>query len=303
MRLKLVKDGASSPDSSLVCSAKTPQPAGSGTSTHQPLGPEHYSEIEERLGYRFVDRGRLESALTHRSLHTVGVKNDYERLEFLGDAVFDLAVAHLLLDQHQDAHEGDLSKMRAALVNTASLAHVARGLELGKFIKLSRSELASGAHERASILADVLEAVMGAIYREAGFAVAYGCVAKLLGDSVLTVTPRDPKTELQEAMHASGREPPLYKLECVEGPEHSPVFISVVEIQGEIVGRGRGTTKKASQQAAAEEALQRLALRTCAEQGFSLTPADNSSDDSGQEGRDSASKVSTDLATQESNHE
>jgi ribonuclease-3 len=184
-----------------------------------------------------------------------GIKNDYERLEFLGDAVFDLAVAHLLLDKHEQAHEGELSKMRAALVNTASLAEVARRLSLGKFIKLSRGELASGAHERPSILADVVEAVLGAVYREGGFAVACECVARLLGDSVATVTPRDPKTELQEALHATGSEAPVYRLECVEGPEHSPNFISVVEVDGQIVGRGRGTTKKASQQAAAEEAL------------------------------------------------
>jgi ribonuclease-3 len=222
------------------------------------LGREHYGEIEERLGYTFVDKGWLERALTHRSAQSNGIKSDYEQLEFLGDAVFDLAVAHLLLDSYQDAHEGPLSKMRAALVNTASLAEVGRRLSLGKFIRLSRSELASGAHERPSILADVVEAVLGAVYREGGFSVARSCVARLLGDAVSTVTPRDPKTELQEVLHARGGEPPVYKLECVEGPEHSPMFISIVEIRGEILGRGRGSTKKASQQAAAEEALRAL---------------------------------------------
>ena len=227
-------------------------------SAPEPLGRDHYGEIESRLGYTFNDREWLERALTHRSVHAKGVKSDYERLEFLGDAVFDLAVAHLLLDHHPEAREGELSKMRAALVNTSSLADIARALSLGKFIRLSRGELASGGSERASILADVLEAVVGAVYREGGYDTAKRCVEGLLGDQLVTVTPRDPKTELQEALHASGSEAPVYRLECVEGPEHAPIFISVVEVDGQIVGRGRGPTKKASQQSAAEEALTRL---------------------------------------------
>ena len=224
----------------------------------EPLGRECYDEIEAKLGYKFKDLDWLERALTHRSVHAKGAKSDYERLEFLGDAVFDLAVAHLLLDQHTDAREGELSKMRAALVNTSSLAEISRSLKLGRFIRLSRGELASGGSERASILADVLEAVLGAVYREGGYDVAKSCIERLLGSQLVTVTPRDPKTELQEALHAAGSEVPVYRLECVEGPEHAPVFISVVEVDQQIVGRGRGPTKKASQQAAAEEALAHL---------------------------------------------
>jgi ribonuclease-3 len=172
--------------------------------------------------------------------------------------------------------------MRAALVNKSSLAEVARRLDLGKFIKLSRSELASGAHERPSILADVVEAVIGAVYTEAGFTAVYTCIGRLLGETVATVTPRDPKTELQEVMHASNGLPPVYKLECVEGPEHSPVFISVVEINGEIVGRGRGTTKKASQQAAAEQALALVLAQTNTTQGLRMVKSlENVASDSG----------------------
>lgn len=223
-----------------------------------PLGREHYHLIEERLLYTFLDKTWLERALTHRSVHARGERNDYERLEFLGDAVFDLVVAHLLLDHHPEAREGDLSKMRAALVNTSSLAEIARGLELGRFIRLSRGELASGGADRASILADVMEAIVGALYREGGYEAARACVSQLLGDRLATVTPRDPKTELQEALHAAGGEAPVYRLECVEGPEHAPVFVSLVEVDGRIVGRGRGPTKKSSQQSAAEEALSEL---------------------------------------------
>jgi hypothetical protein len=107
-------------------------------------------------------------------------------------------------------------------------------------------------------LADVVEAVLGAVYREGGYLPAMACVERLLGEQLVSVTPRDPKTELQEALHASGSEAPVYRLECVEGPEHAPIFISVVEVDGQVVGRGKGPTKKASQQNAAEEALGHL---------------------------------------------
>jgi ribonuclease-3 len=263
-------------------------------SAPEPLGRDHYGEIEEKLSYVFKDRAWLERALTHRSVHAKGTKSDYERLEFLGDAVFDLAVAHLLLDQHPDAREGELSKMRAALVNTASLAEIARELELGKFIRLSRGELASGGAERASILADVLEAVVGAVYREGGYDVARACVEGLVGDRLVTVTPRDPKTELQEALHASGSEAPVYRLECVEGPEHAPVFISVVEVDGQIVGRGRGPTKKASQQTAAEEALQHLRSGDELDQRFVMTPESSDGGGSGDEDSEDSSVESND---------
>lgn len=298
MRLKLIKDGAPSSSPRTKPTPTIGQQA--PEQPHQPLGPEHYGELEELLGYSFIDKSWLERALTHRSVQVHGVKSDYERLEFLGDAVFDLAVAHLLLDSHLEAHEGELSKMRAALVNTSSLANIARKLQVGRFIRLSRGELASGAHERSSILADVVEAIMGAVYREAGFAVAQSCVARLLGDSVTTVTPRDPKTELQEALHASGSEPPVYLLECVEGPEHSPTFISIVQVGGRLMGRGRGGTKKASQQAAAEEALS--SLRPSPEnneEGFSLSVADDSSDNE----KDQSVALATQASTAEKNHE
>lgn len=225
----------------------------------EPLGREEYEKVEERLNYKFKDLETLERAFTHRSVQqTRDSKADYERLEYLGDAVLDLAVAELLLDAHPTAREGELSKMRAALVNTSSLAEIGGEVGLNRFIRLSKGELASGGADRPSILADVFEAVMGAVYREAGFDVALKTAAGLFGSRIQTVVPRDPKTELQELLHATGSEPPSYLLECVEGPEHAPAFISVVEVDGQVVGRGKGPTKKASQQAAASEALERL---------------------------------------------
>lgn len=226
-----------------------------------PFGPtEEPKDFFERVfRHRFYDMEVLERALTHRSMHAaLGDIGDYERLEFLGDAVLDLAMAHLLLEAHPGASEGELSKMRAALVNTTTLAEIAREINIGPLIKLSRGELASGGAERVSILADVMEAVIGAVYREAGFETALHSIRNLFGFRIVEVSPSDPKTELQELMHAQGRETPKYLLELMEGPEHSPLFVSVVEVGGEIVGRGRGSTKKISQQQAAAEALQKM---------------------------------------------
>lgn len=211
--------------------------------------------LESRLGYSFQRKTLLQTALTHRSAQSQGIESDYERLEYLGDAVLDLAVAHLLLDAHPKAREGELSKMRAALVNTQSLASIALELELSHHIVLSRAEIANGGAERPSILADVVEGIIGAIYRDSNYDAALHAVRKLLGEKVRKVVPEDPKTELQEALHSLGLEAPQYLLECVEGPEHAPLFISIVEVGGECFGRGQGSTKKASQQDAAAQAL------------------------------------------------
>ncbi len=223
---------------------------------HQPRSD--YEAIEERLGFSFKDRSLLSRALTHRSALGMKERADYERLEFLGDAVLDLSVAHLLSDLHPDAREGELSKMRAALVNTQALAGIAKVLELGPFIRLGRGELSSGGFERPSILADVMEAVIGAVYRDSSYEHALQMIERIFGSALEQVTPFDPKTELQEALHAAGSEPPNYLLELVEGPEHAPTFVTVVVIDGEVVGRGRGPTKKAAQQVAAAEALARM---------------------------------------------
>jgi len=217
-------------------------------------GPD-FKQLESKLGYTFKNQELFQLALTHRSAYARGTKGDYERLEFLGDAVLDLAVADLLLKNHSTAQEGELSKMRAALVNTATLAEIARELKLSKYIILSKGEAAHGGHERPSILADVVESLIGAIYRESGFDCALERVKGLFGERINQVQPTDPKTELQELLHVMDGSPPKYLLELVEGPEHAPVFVSVVEVNGEVVGRGKGATKKASQQKAALQAL------------------------------------------------
>jgi ribonuclease-3 len=218
-----------------------------------------YEILEEKLQIKFTDRSLLSRALTHRSALGIKERADYERLEFLGDAVLDLSVAHLLSDLHPDAREGELSKMRAALVNTQALAQIAKKLDIGPFIKLGRGELSSGGADRPSILADVMEALIGAVYRDSSFEVAFKMIEQIFGNSLTEVTPFDPKTELQEVLHAAGSDAPSYLLELVEGPEHAPTFVTVVIVDGEIAGRGRGTTKKAAQQEAAAEALRKMA--------------------------------------------
>lgn len=214
------------------------------------------ASLQERLGIQFKDEKLLEHALTHRSMRG---DSHYERYEFIGDAVVDLAIAHLLFEAHPNLQEGDLSKMRAALVSTSGLAEVGKEIGLSDHIRLSKQEIQSGGAERPSILADVVEAIFGALYTDSGFDVALQMARRLFSDRAIKVTPLDPKTELQELLHTKGYEPPVYKLESTEGPEHSPEFISVVEINGDVKGRGKGQTKKASQQSAALEAL--LSLR------------------------------------------
>ena len=235
----------------------------------EPVSLELFGQVEARLGYEFKDRNLLTQAFTHRSARELSTCGDYERLEFLGDSVLELTVAHLLSEKHQSASEGELSKMRAALVSEGSLAEIARSLELGRFVRLSWVEQENGGSDRASILADVVEAVIGAVYMEAGFQVVFDVVRRVFGDKMLSVSTVDPKTDLQEIFHARKQGNPVYNLEATEGPEHSPIFVSSVAINGEILGRGRGKTKKVSQQAAALEALNRLL-----EEQREVTPGD-----------------------------
>ena len=214
-------------------------------------------DVETKIGYRFKNLSLLSMAFTHRSALGYNSHADYERLEFLGDAVLDLVIAHLLCEYHIKAKEGDLSKMRAALVNTQSLANFAKELGFSSYVKLGRNESHNDGANRPSILADVVEAIVGAVFLDGGYSSAFNVAKKMFGTSIEQVVPSDPKTELQEALHVSGSDLPQYLLKCVEGPEHSPNFVTVVLVDGEVVGFGNGATKKASQQEAAAFALAR----------------------------------------------
>jgi ribonuclease III len=220
-------------------------------------------DFADALGHRFSDRDLLRRAFVHKSYRNENPTEgeDNERLEFLGDAVLSLVVGHLLMERRPEASEGDLSRMRAAVVNEAALARVAEGLSLGERLRLGRGEEQTGGRRKPSLLADACEALIGAIYLDGGFAAAYASCARLL-DHPLTraveTSEGDAKTRLQEWTQARVGEPPAYTLAAQEGPDHSLTFEVVVGVAGRELARGRGRSKKEAEQAAAQAALDLL---------------------------------------------
>jgi ribonuclease-3 len=214
-----------------------------------------------RLGYSFHDPGLLERALVHRSYvnehHETPGHN--ERLEFLGDAVLDLVIAETLMERLPDSAEGELTRRRAALVNEGSLADVAADLDLGVFLCLGRGEELNNGRERPSILADAVEALMGAIYLDGGYdaarTAALGWFEDRLEDVVAGRSPADPKTVLQERLQARGSGSPTYRVVTSTGPDHDPVFEVEVVVDGNVIGRGTGRSKKDAEKDAARWCL------------------------------------------------
>ena len=217
--------------------------------------------IEERLGYTFRSADLLETALTHRSLApTSGARNN-EKLEFLGDAVLDLAVSDLLMQQFPRHQEGDLSKLRASLVNARMLAAKARELGLGLALRLGKGEEKSGGREKQSILAAAYEALIGAIYLDRGFVAARRVLARQFSADLKAragVAVEDCKTRLQEITQRMFKATPTYTLVRETGPDHAKIFVSQISVGDRTFGRGEGKSKKSAEQAAAMEALQAL---------------------------------------------
>jgi ribonuclease-3 len=223
-----------------------------------------------RLGVPEVDPDLLLRALTHRSWSTEhGQAPHSERLELLGDAVLDLAVTAELHARDDVADEGVLSRRRAQLVRESTLADAARELGLGAHLRLGRGEAGSGGADKDSLLADALEAVVGATFLASGYAVAADLVLRLLGDRIDGADggdtesdgtgPIDAKTALQERLAALRLPPPEYR-SSGQGPDHAPTFLAEVLLAGEVIGVGTGGSKKAATQAAAEQALRHEAL-------------------------------------------
>ena len=219
-------------------------------------------ELESALGYRFNDHSLLETALTHRSFRAdePGAV-DYERLEFLGDAVLQLAVTDKIYADYPSMAEGQLAKLRAAVVNEEVLASLARSLDLGARMRLGKGERATNGGEKDSLLSDVVEAVLGAIYLDSDFMTAAAVAVHLLSEAIAERADQpgggDFKTRLQELL-AKRSLRPEYRVSN-EGPDHDKVFHAEVELAGEVLGAGSGSSKKAAEQAAAEEALSKLA--------------------------------------------
>jgi ribonuclease-3 len=214
------------------------------------------AKLERALNYHFRDRELFRLALTHRSAAD-GTRGDYERLEFLGDAVLDLIVADFLMRRFPEATEGALSKLRASIVNTHTLASKARALGIGDSLRLGKGEANSGGRHKVSILAAAFEALIGAIYTESGLEAAKGVVEPMFASDIGTPgARRDYKTELQEAGYRHFGEHPVYELTAESGPEHAKRFVSRVRIGQHELGVGEGSSKKQSEQAAARRALE-----------------------------------------------
>jgi len=215
------------------------------------------------FGYRFRDPGLLQEALTHRShANSNNSPVTYERLEFLGDSVLGLVVAKALFLEHPDYSEGELTKAKASLVNVKTLTKVARRERLGEFIHLSPEEDRAGGRQRSSILSDVLEAVIGAVYLDGGIDAAADLIQRIVLDHFDSNDSRimnvNFKGDLLEYLQGQGQGLPRYEVINETGPDHEKVFTVAVHTNGRVIGHGVGTNKKDAEQQAAREALDAL---------------------------------------------
>lgn len=218
--------------------------------------------LEDVLGYQFEKPELLERALTHSSYANErlgGALDCNERLEFLGDAVLGMVVADHLYREHPDWPEGDLTRLRASMVCEEALAQVARSWQLGNHIRLGRGEGLSGGQERASILADAVEAVLAAIYLDNGIAQVRRTIRQfILSQEVPTGRTRDHKTALQEFVQRESGHTLVYELVSSQGPDHQKTFTMAVSLDGKQLGLGEGHSKKEAEQMAAKVALETL---------------------------------------------
>ena len=210
--------------------------------------------LEHALGYSFKSQELLTLALTHPS--AVEGSEHYERLEFLGDAVLDLAIADLLMRHYPNGKEGLLSKQRASMVNGRTLAAKAEAIGVGEHLLLGKGEEKSGGRRKVSILAAAFEALVGAIYNDGGLAPAQRVVERLFSADIGGPgVERDYKTELQEVAYRHFKAQPVYELVAAQGPDHAKRFTTRIRIAGQDLGVGEGGSKKQSEQAAARAAL------------------------------------------------
>ena len=224
------------------------------------LPNEDFSSLEEKIGYEFQDKKLLLQALTHSSFSNeqkINKHPNYERLEFLGDAVLELISSQFFFEHYPEWKEGQLTRVRSSMVCEPALAYCARDISLQKYILLGKGEEATGGRERDSIVSDVMEAVLGAIYLDGGFEPAKDFVLKfILNDIEHKQLFYDSKTILQEIVQEKGIQPVEYILTGESGPDHDKQFTVSVQVNGQVVGNGTGHTKKAAEQAAAYQAIQ-----------------------------------------------
>jgi ribonuclease III len=226
-------------------------------------GDRGVAELTDRLGLKFDDLGLVAQAMSHRSWCAENPGHEsYERLEFLGDAVLGWVTADAAFRRFQEMSEGQLTGIRKGVVNTVALAELAVELGIGPYIKLGKGEAAAGGSSKPSILADAMEALIGAIYLDLGSAVAYDFVASRIADRVELTAERldelDFKTTLQELLAGAGMAPPLYNI-TEQGPDHQKRFFATVSVGGTVLGAGEGRSKRSAEQSAAAAATRTLA--------------------------------------------
>ncbi|MFU0801284.1 MAG: ribonuclease III [Xylanivirga thermophila] len=220
--------------------------------------------FQNDIGYLFNDPSLLDIALTHSSYANESKhKMQYnERLEFLGDSVLSIIISSYLYNKFPNLPEGSLTKMRAGIVSEPSLAQAARKIDLGKYLLLGNGEQRTGGRERDSILADAMEAVMGAVYLDGGIDKATLFILDILNDNIIDVQQgkgfRDYKTDLQEAIQSHSNNDIKYKIVEEQGPDHNKMFVAQVIYDGCIIGQGKGRSKKEAEQTAAHQALNKI---------------------------------------------
>ena len=225
--------------------------------------PEHFTK---RLDLPFTNHFLLFRALTHRSYlnENKDAIEDNERLEFLGDAVLDFVVADWLYNHYPEKPEGDLTRLRAALVHTDQLANFARQIDLGRALRLGRGEIQAGGRERSTLLCDAFEALIGALYLYGGITAVNNFLVPLLENVVDEILQNhldeDTKSRLQEWAQGHGYESPKYLLVSEKGPDHSKTFEMKVKIGKKTFGRGIGTSKQSAEKAAAKEAMIKIGI-------------------------------------------
>ncbi len=222
------------------------------------------TELEQRIGYRFTDLRLLQKALVHSSYafeQDQGVDSN-EILEFVGDAVLDLVIGYTLSKRYPLLREGELTKIRAALVNESHLAGMARSVDLGRFLCLGKGEDASSGRNKSSILSCAFEALVGAVFEDSGYGQAADLVERLFTPEIENkkkeLLVADAKSRLQEELQEKFNEAPTYRLDNEEGPSHKKRFSVSVIFRGEVLGAGSAGSKKEAEQRAAAAALEKI---------------------------------------------
>ena len=222
------------------------------------LKKEKIKELEEKIGYEFKKKELIWQALTHSSFSNeqkINKYKNYERLEFLGDAVLELLSSQFFFETYPDMPEGEMTKLRSSMVCELALAYCARDISLGDYLLLGKGEEITGGRTRDSIISDVMEAVIGALYLDGGLSEADAFVKKyILSDLESKQLFYDSKTILQEEVQRDGQSL-TYELVSETGPDHDKVFMGEARIDGQTVGKGQGRNKKSAQQQAAYQAL------------------------------------------------